>query len=263
MKANSLFDVSGQVTLITGAAGGLGLAMAEVMAVNGARVVMADLDASRLDAAVAELKRRGCDVDGVSADVTDPQALASLVDGTVSRYSRIDCTFANAGVSIGPGFTSPAGAIENVSPGDWARVLDVNVTSVFRTLQNVAVPMKRQRSGRIIVTCSIAGLRAEPVIGYAYVASKHAVAGLIRQCALELAPYGVRVNGIAPGPFLTGIGGGRLHTAAFNEAFAALTPMARVADPREIQGVALLLASGASSYMTGTIVSVDGGMAAT
>jgi NAD(P)-dependent dehydrogenase (short-subunit alcohol dehydrogenase family) len=262
MKAAALFDVSGDITIVTGAASGLGLAMAEVMAANGARVVMADVDAGRLDVAVERIRASGGEVEGAVVDVTNSASLRSLIDGTIARHGHIDCVFANAGISVGPGFTSPAGEIERVSPDGWSRVLQVNVTSVFETLQLTATHMKARRSGRIIVTCSIAGLRSEPIIGYAYVASKHAVAGLIRQSARELAQHGVRVNGIAPGPFLTGIGGGRLHGEEFNAAFAALTPMGRVADPDEIKGVALLLASRASSYMTGTIISVDGGMIA-
>lgn len=262
MKAATLFDVSGDITIVTGAASGLGLAMAEAMAANGAHVVMADIDAGRLDAAVERVQGAGGEVEGAVVNVTDSASLRALIDGTASRHGRLDCVFANAGISVGPGFTSPAGEIERVAPADWSRVLQINLTSVFETLQLTAAHMKARRSGRIVVTCSVAGLRSEPIIGYAYVASKHAVAGLIRQSARELAQHGVRVNGIAPGPFLTGIGGGRLHTDEFNAGFAALTPMGRVADPEEIKGVALLLASRASSYMTGAIISVDGGMIA-
>ena len=118
------------------------------------------------------------------------------------------------------------------------------------------------RRGRIVVTSSIASLRAEALSGYAYVASKAAVNNLVRQAAVELAPFNVLVIAIAPGPFATGINGGRLRLPESAERMRSYIPLGRIAQPREIQGLALLLASPASSYMTGAIIPIDGGASA-
>ena len=123
--------------------------------------------------------------------------------------------------------------------------------------------MKAQRSGRIIVTSSIGGIRAEPMVGYAYAATKAAVSNLVRQAALELAPYNVLINAIAPGPFLTNIGGGRLHREPETaQSFAEMVPLGRLARPDELKGLALLLASPASSFITGAVIPIDGGVTA-
>ena len=114
----------------------------------------------------------------------------------------------------------------------------------------------------MIVTSSIAGIRSEALSGYAYVTSKAAVNNLVRQAAVELAPFNVLINAIAPGPFATGINGGRLRLPESQERMRTYIPIGRVADPQEIKGLALLLASQASSYMTGAIIPVDGGASA-
>jgi NAD(P)-dependent dehydrogenase (short-subunit alcohol dehydrogenase family) len=123
--------------------------------------------------------------------------------------------------------------------------------------------MKRQRSGSIIATTSIAGTRSEPLVGYGYVAAKAAVGNIVRHAAVDLAPYNVRVNAIAPGPFLTNIAGGRMHREPeIAERFAATVPMGRLGQPDEIKGLALLLASPAGSFITGTVIPIDGGATA-
>jgi len=120
--------------------------------------------------------------------------------------------------------------------------------------------MKRQRSGRIIVTSSIAGLGAERMVGYGYAATKAAIINLVRQAALELAPYNVLINAIAPGPFLTNIAGGRLHRdAEVVRQFEAMVPLGRLGRTEQLKGLALLLASPASSFITGTVIPIDGG----
>jgi NAD(P)-dependent dehydrogenase (short-subunit alcohol dehydrogenase family) len=122
--------------------------------------------------------------------------------------------------------------------------------------------MKDARYGRIVVTASIAGLRAETLVGYAYSATKAAVINFVRHAAIELAPFSVTVNAIAPGPFVTNIAGGRMRDPAVRERFARTLPMQRVAEPDEIKGLALLLASPASSFITGTTIPIDGGATA-
>jgi NAD(P)-dependent dehydrogenase (short-subunit alcohol dehydrogenase family) len=263
MNAEALFDVRGQVTVVTGAASGLGLAMAEVMAENGAVVAMLDIDTVGLDAAVTRLGKAGHRVEGIVLDVADTARLRTAIDGIAERHGRLDVVFANAGISAGRSFEFPEGEVDAVDMDRWGQVLQVNLTSVFVTLQAAAEHMKAQTSGRIIVTSSIAGIRAERMVGYAYAATKAAVNNLVRQAALELAPYNVMVNAIAPGPFLTNIASGRLHREPeFVRKFAAMVPLGRIAEPNELKGLALLLASPASSFITGTVIPIDGGITA-
>jgi len=263
MKAESLFDVRGRVTLVTGAASGLGLAMAEVMAENGATVTLVDKDKASLDREVLRLSAAGYAVEAAELDVADLPALRVAVDTIAKRHGRLDIAFANAGISAGPGFMTEEGSMNGVLPAKWNEVLQVNLTSVFETMRVAAVPMKRQKSGRIIVTASVAGLKAERMVGYAYAATKAAIINVVRLAALELAPFNVMVNAVAPGPFLTNIAGGRLHREPnVVRQFEEMVPLGRMADPRELQGLALLLASPASSFITGTVIPIDGGISA-
>jgi NAD(P)-dependent dehydrogenase (short-subunit alcohol dehydrogenase family) len=257
LSAASLFRVEGLVTIVTGGAQGLGFAFAEVMATNGARVVLFDRDEEQLKSAGRTLGERA---DTVLVDVTDRSGLKQAIDGVADRLGRIDVVFANAGISAGPGFLDlagkrdPDGAIESISDGLWDRVLATNLTSVFSTIQAAAPHMKRQQGGRIIVTSSIAGLRPGGVVGTPYGVSKAASVHLVKQAALELARYNVTVNAICPGPFLT-----PLTPPDLEAAFSRGSPAHRVAKVREIQGLALFLASPASSYVTGTHLIIDGG----
>jgi NAD(P)-dependent dehydrogenase (short-subunit alcohol dehydrogenase family) len=262
MRSSELFNVTGQVALVTGAASGLGLSMSEVLGANGARVIMIDVDETRLASSVGRLQELGVQAEGVVLDVSDAEAVKRVIGEISQRHSRLDIAMLNAGISGGPGFDVPAGQIENVHASGWGKVLDVNLSGTFFTLQTVAGIMKKQRSGRIVVTSSMAGIRSQPSIGYSYIASKAAVAALIRQTALELAPFDVQINGIAPGPFSTQIGEGRINSPEVAQHFAAMTPLNRVASAEEIKGVTMFLSSRASSFMTGAVVPVDGGMSA-
>ena len=263
MKAEKLFDVREHGVLVTGAASGIGLAMAEVMAANGARVTLLDIDRAKLTNEISRLKAERAQVREAVIDVTDGAALRAAIDATAAEYGRLDAVFANAGISSGPGFTLPVGELGAVQMENWERVLKTNLTSVFVTLQAAAEHMKPRRSGRIVVTASIAGLRSEPLVGYPYAAAKAAVANLVRHAAVELAPFGVMVNAIAPGCFHTNIGGGRLEREpGAAKAFAEMSPMNRIARTDEIKGLALLLASPAASFITGTVIPIDGGATA-
>jgi NAD(P)-dependent dehydrogenase (short-subunit alcohol dehydrogenase family) len=264
VKTSELFDVVGHVAFVTGAASGLGLAYAEVMAANGARVVLADTDADGLERARLRLASAGCAVEATVVDIAEAQDLRAAIDAAAERHGRLDAMFANAGITSGPGFElSPGGSIEAMDLALFRRALDVNLTATFMTIRAAAVHMKQRRSGSIIATASIAGLRSEPLVGYGYVAAKAAVINLVRHAAVDLAPYNVRVNAIAPGPFLTNIAGGRLHREPDVAAkFAAAVPLGRIADPAEIKGLALLLASPAGSFITGAVIPIDGGTTA-
>jgi NAD(P)-dependent dehydrogenase (short-subunit alcohol dehydrogenase family) len=261
MKASTLFDVSGLVTVVTGGASGIGLAYAEAMADNGARVILFDLDRARLD---TEAKRLGAR--GVHVDVTDRDALNRAFDGAARAERRLDVVFANAGVGGGSGFLTldnernPDRAFEKLEPDYWRRIFELDVEALFWTIQAAAKHMKAGQGGRIIVTSSISATKTESHVGAPYVAAKAAAAQLVRQAALELAEYNILVNAIAPGPFVTNISGGRLKDESVQAALAKYCPLKRLGFADDIQGLALFLASPASKYMTGASLTVDGGV---
>jgi NAD(P)-dependent dehydrogenase (short-subunit alcohol dehydrogenase family) len=249
-----LFDVRGARVIVTGAASGLGFAMAEVMADSGARVTLADLDADGLERAAGRIDG---DVRSVPVDVSDPEAVARLFVDVDAAYGGVDVAFANAGISTEPGVVDERGGLENFDLATWRTVLGVNLDGVLFTMREAAARMKAQGSGRIVVTASTAGFGTDPFVGYSYSATRAAVIILVRQAALELARHGVRVNAIAPGPFRTNIGSSDAPIP--DEAWEEIVALGRMAEPDELKGVALLLASPASSFMTGAIVPVDGG----
>ena len=265
MRAGDLFDVRDKRVFITGGASGIGLAIAEIMADAGARVTLVDRDTVALDAAVSKLRSAGFDARAETADATTAADLESAVASTVAAVGGIDIVFANAGISGGPGFLladgarNEAGAIENLDPDFWDRVVATNLGSIFRTIRAVAPVLKKQNGGRIIVTSSISATRTELHVGTPYVASKAGVAQLTRQAARELARWNILVNAIAPGPVVTNIAGGRLKQADARAPFEAAAPLHRIASPDDIQGAALFLASPASRHITGAEILIDGG----
>jgi NAD(P)-dependent dehydrogenase (short-subunit alcohol dehydrogenase family) len=246
------FDVSGLRAVVTGAASGLGLAMAEVMAEGGARVTLADLDADGVASAAERLDARSFQL-----DVSDPEDVRRLFDEVVAEQGGVDVAFANAGISLEPGVVDERGGLEALDVETWRKVLGVNLDGVVFTMREAARHMKKQGSGRIVVTASTAGFGTDPMVGYSYSATKAAVIMLVRQAALELAKHGVHVNAIAPGPFRTNIGGDAAPIPP--EAWNDIVAIGRMAEPDELKGVALLLASPASSFITGAVVPVDGG----
>lgn len=264
MKHDKLFDIRGHVAFVTGAASGLGLAYAEVMADNGASVVLADIDAIGLERVGTRLASAGCAVEQAVVDIRRNDALRAAIDRSVERHGRLDAVFANAGITSGPGFEISAdGSIDAMDLSAFQRAIDVNLTATFMTIRFAAAHMKQHRRGSIVVTASIAGLRSEPLVGYGYAAAKAAIVNVVRHAAVDLAPHGVRVNAIAPGPFLTNIAGGRLHREPeVAGKFAATVPLGRLAQPDEIKGLALLLASPAGSFITGAVIPIDGGSTA-
>ena len=258
-----VFDVRGLRVVVTGAASGLGFAMAEVLADCGARVTLADIDTDRLEHATAALVERGGTARSFVVDVSDEAQVEALIDDVVRSEGGLDVVFANAGIAATPGFAVEGGQrLDTVERSDWDKVLGVNLTGVLFTMKHTAAVMRRQGSGRIIVTSSNAGMRPEPVVCYGYAASKAAIINLVRQAALELAPHGVLVNAICPGPFKgTRIGGGVTENpdAETERMWAKTVPLGRMGQPEELKGLVLLLASPASSFMTGAAYLIDGG----
>ncbi len=254
-----LFDLSGKSALVTGAGSGIGFAMAECLAENGAQVLLSDISGENLERSIAKLSARGFSCKGEIADTADRDQVFSVANAAAKHFGKLDIAIANAGISAGPGPTTDQGTIEAVDPQRWSQVLAINLTGVFSTMQAAAIHMKPQRSGRIIATVSTAGFRGDPMVGYAYSATKAGVANLVRQAAMDFARFNVHVNGIAPGPFRTNIGNGRMQDASVEKSFGDSLPLGRIGNPDEIKGTALLLASEASSFMTGAIIPVDGG----
>lgn len=261
------FSVKGQGAIVTGGAKGLGLAMVEVLASQGARVSILDWDASAVQYEVARLTELGYEVRGEQLDVTDRQALDEAFERT-NECHGLNIVFANAGIDPGPGFVDfsdrsrrlPEHALESYSDERWHRIIGISLDAVFYTVRAAARIMKRNDvKGRIVVTTSISAVRPAPGVGMAYMAAKAGAAHLVRTAALELARYGIRVNAIAPGPFATQIADGRMQIAAVQEAMARTVPLGRVAHTDEVKALALFLASEASSFITGEQIVIDGG----
>ena len=269
MKIADPVDVRGYSVIVTGGASGIGLGYAEALAANGARVVLLDRHAGRIQEETERLRAAGFEVTGSVVDVTDHSALDRAFEQVVAECGRLDVVFANAGIDPGPGFLGAPvgserprlsdGALENYTDERWNQTLAVNLNAVFATLRAAARHMKPRRSGRIIVTTSLAAWRCEPVVGAAYMAAKAAAAHLVRNVALELATYNITVNAIAPGLFVTNIGGGHLKNPELQRALAGQIPMHRVGLPADMYVIALFLASRASAYITGQQIAVDGG----
>jgi NAD(P)-dependent dehydrogenase (short-subunit alcohol dehydrogenase family) len=255
--------VAGRRVLVTGAASGIGLAIARALAACGAAVLLCDRDAAGLAAARQSLQGLAGESRTAVADVTSPEQLAAAVAQITDAWGGVDAAFANAGVSLTPGFGFPAGELRGLDWQRWQEVLDINLKGALATFQAVAQQMKSQGEGSIVATASTAGLRADPLVGYSYAASKAAIINVVRQAALELAPHGVRVNAIAPGPIRgTSIGAPVAAEAALDLApvWEKTVPLGgRMGDPAELAGMAVLLTSRASSFMTGAVYPVDGG----
>jgi NAD(P)-dependent dehydrogenase (short-subunit alcohol dehydrogenase family) len=269
VNVSSRFDVSGFGAIVTGGASGLGLAYGEVLAAHGARVTLIDLDEHAVAVEAARLQGEGLDVRGAAADVTDHETLDRVIDEAAETYGRLDIAFANAGIDPGVGYVGAwaggdrprveEGALERYSDERWERVIDINLNGIFATARAATRHMRPRRFGRIVVTTSLAATRVEPVIGAAYMTAKAGARHLMHTIALELAAYGITVNAIAPGFFVTNIGGGHAHNPDVQAALAKDIPMHRVGLPDDIKALALFLASPASEYITGQEIVIDGG----
>ena len=269
MSLETMFDVAGKSVIVTGAAFGLGRAYAEIMAERGANVTLFDLDKDQLDRTVAEMRElapRGI-VTGAVVDVTDRATLSAAFDDAARAQSGIDVVFANAGVDAGPGFLTPEGKrnpegqIDTLDDAHWDKVIGVNLTSVYNTMKLAARHMKQQnRGGAIIATSSIAAFYVDGIVGTPYMPAKAGLSHLVKQLAMELGRYQIRVNAICPGPFITNIAGGRMANVEDRQAFIRWSCLGRVAEADEIKPLALYLASNASAYVTGSQMVIDGGL---
>ena len=255
-------DFTGKVALITGAANGIGRATALAFANNGAAVMLVDRDASGGEGVAGVIRQQGNEATFVEADVTKAAEVANYVRATLDAYGKIDCFFNNAGIE---------GKWAHTAEYDEAmfdQIIAVNVKGVFLGLRHVLPVMLRQKHGAIVNTASVAGLVATPGMP-GYVASKHAVIGLTKTAAGEVARSGVRVNCVCPGPVDTRM----IHSleqmldpanpAAVAERYQAAQPTGRYTTPDEIANTVLFLCSDLASNTTGAQYVVDGGRTAT
>ena len=252
--SEDLFSLDGKVALVTGASRGLGLAMARSLGRAGAHVVLNGRHAETLGQRVGELEAAGLSASQAAFDVVDEAAAKAAIEGIVQRHGRLDVLLNNAGMVH-------LGTAAELDTEDWRRVIETNLTSCLVLAREAARPMIAQGWGRIIMTASIMSFLARPRIA-AYVASKSALAGLTRALAVELGPQGVNCNAIAPGYFLTDMTRELSNDPEFDALIRQRVPLGRWAEPRELEGAALFLASDASSFVNGHVLTVDGGLTA-
>jgi gluconate 5-dehydrogenase len=248
------FALKDRVALVTGAGQGLGAAMAEALGEAGAHVVLNDVDPARLEERCAEFAKRSLSVEGLPFDVTDADAVGSSLRRLSERHGRLDILVNNAGIAVYQG-------IDDHDLADWHRVMEVNLNALFIVGREAARLMAKNGYGRIINISSVLGLASRPGIP-SYVVSKHGVVGLTHAMASDLGGRGITCNAIAPGYFQTAMSDTLTADQEFYRMIANRTPLKRWADPHELKGPVVFLASPAASFVNGLVMTVDGGMTA-
>lgn len=254
MAGRDPLDFTGSVVLITGAATGIGRATALRFGASGAAVVLGDLD-DRAETTAQTIRDGGGDAMFVETDVAVAEDVERLVDSAVRSYGSVDVAFNNAGV------LPPTGPLLEQSQADWDRTIGVDLTGLFLSLKYELAQMVPAGRGSIINTASVAGVIADPGMA-PYVAAKHGVVGLTKAAALDYAGTGVRINAVAPGLVETPMTAGWLADPDMRATVLANAPLGRAADPDEISGTVLFLASPLSTYSNGAVHIVDGGQTA-
>ena len=252
--AEQLLDFTGKVVLITGGATGIGRATALAFARQGAAVVIGDVD-DRAVETVELIEQAGGKGLFVRTDVTVAAQVEHLVKATVETFGSLDVAFNNAGI------LPPTGALLEQSEEDWDKTISVDLKGVFLALKYEIAHMVGAGGGSIINTASVAGVIADPGMA-PYVAAKHGVVGLTKAAAIDYASAGVRVNALAPGLVETGMTKGWLDNPEMRAVVVAGSQLGRPAQPEEIAGMVLYLASPMSSFATGGVYVVDGGQTA-
>ncbi len=248
----SLFDLSGRVALVTGAYRGLGLSIARGLAQAGAMVVLNGRKPDALRDATQSLAEAGLAVDTAVFDVTDRDAVLKAVDTVASSHGTIDILVNNAGIQR-------RAAMVDFPQADWDAVIATNLTAPFVVSQAVLPGMMAKKRGKVIHIASLMSDFARPTV-VPYTAAKGGVRQLTRGMAVELAPHNIQVNAIAPGYFATELNRALIDDPTFNAWVCKRAPAGRWGDPDEIAGLAVFLASSAANYITGQLITIDGGM---
>jgi gluconate 5-dehydrogenase len=251
----SSFDLSGRTALVTGGSKGLGKAMALALAEAGASIVIASRDYSNLDNTARDIRKFGRNVKTIQGDLSTPEGAESVAVKALKEAGRIDILINNVG-------DRPASIeTEDLTLKDWQHVMDLNLTHCFISSKIIGREMIKRRKGRIINIASISGIIVNKgVFGRTYETAKAAVVAFTKALAADWAPYNVTVNAIAPGYFLTEPNRRWfIQKPELKKIVEESIPMGRVGQPEEIGGLAVYLASDASSYMTGSVILIDGG----
>ena len=253
MRVSAFNSLDGKVTIITGAASGIGRAASHVFHAGGARLVLLDRDADGLHEVASAIEADGGEVLASTVDVTESGQVQAAVAATVKRFGRLDCALNNAGVD------SFQWALADLPEDEWRRVIDSDLTSVFLCMKHEIAAMRANGGGAIVNTSSGLGLVAVANQS-AYVAAKHGVLGLTKAAALENAALGLRVNAVCPGIINTPMADrGIAGNPAVAQALATSQPIGRLGEPEEVAAAALFLLSDAASFITGESLAVDGG----
>ena len=250
--AHAPFDLSGRVALVTGAYRGLGFSIARGLAQAGATVILNGRKPEELARAAKALTDAGLKADVAVFDITDRDAVRAGVDATIAKHGGIDILVNNAGIQR-------RAPLVDFSQKEWDEVIATNLTAPFVVSQAVLPGMIARKRGKIIHIASLMSELARPTV-VPYTAAKGGVRQLTRGMAVELAPMGIQVNAIAPGYFATEMNRALIDNAEFNAWVCKRTPAGRWGQPDELAGLAVFLASGASDYMTGQMLVMDGGM---
>jgi gluconate 5-dehydrogenase len=250
--AEPLFSLAGKLALVTGAARGLGLAMAESLARAGAEVLLNGRDAARLAPAVGRLRAQGLAAAALAFDVAEEAAVDRAIAAIGREYGRLDILVSNVGLRN-------RRSIDELTRADMREMLEVNLTAPFGLARAAAALMLPRRAGRLIMVTSVAGPRARAGDAV-YTAAKGGLAALTRSLAAEYGPHGITANAIAPGFFATETNAARVADPG-SQAFIELrVPLKRWGQPHEIGGAAVFLASDEASYVNGHVLTVDGGV---
>jgi len=255
MGVKNMLDLTGKVALITGGSRGLGLQIGEALGEMGAKLVITARKAAGLEQACAHFGKLGVAVTPITCDLSKPESIPSMVEKAIEQHGRIDILVNNAGA------TWSAPAAEHPLEG-WQKVLNLNLTAAFVVTQEVARrSMIPNHYGRIINIASVAGLRGGYFRYIAYSTSKAGAINFTRALASEWGQYNITVNAIAPGTFAAGMMKDKVDQV--RDMVVARTPLGRLGDDEDLKGVAVLLASDASRYITGQVIAVDGGNSVT
>lgn len=252
MNDERIFDLSGKVALITGASRGIGEAIALAYTQAGARVVLTSRKQADLEVVAQRIRESGGEALALAAHTGDAAAIANVAGQAVSTYGGIDVVVNNAATN--PHF----GPILTAEDSHWDKILDVNIKGYFRIVKACVESMTTRGGGKVINMASVAGLEPQPMMGI-YSVSKAAVLMLTKVLAAELAQFNIQVNAIAPGFVKTKFSAALWQNSQINEAVLNTIPQKRMAEPEEIAGLAVYLASPASSFVTGSTFTIDGG----